>query len=135
MGDGGDNRYVQNFNLFIGLSTLSDILLFIYLLTFETISWIGFELWRNLGLALACVFVITFVLLADTTICLMVFTCVAFTLVDVVGALNFWETTLDPLSSVNIILAVGLCIDYPAHIAHSFLVATGNFSYIHTYLF
>merc|ERR1719510_1342993 len=73
--------------------------------TWETMEIIGFELWRNLGLALACVFVITFVLLADTTICLMVFTCVAFTLVDVVGALNFWGTTLDPLSSVNIILA------------------------------
>ena len=79
-----------------------------------------------MGLALACVFAITFVLLAETKICLMVFVCVAFTLVDVVGALNFWKTTLDPLSSVNIILAVGLCIDYPAHIAHSFLVATGN---------
>ena len=83
-------------------------------------------MWRNLGLALACVFAITFVLLAETKICLMVFTCVALTLVDVVGALNFWKTTLDPLSSVNIILAVGLCIDYPAHIAHSFLVAAGN---------
>ena len=58
----------------------------------------------------------------------MVFACVALTLIDVIGALHFWDTTLDPLSSVNIILAVGLCIDYPAHIAHSFLVATGIYS-------
>ena len=56
----------------------------------------------------------------------MVFACVTMTLVDVIGTLSFWKTTIDPLSSVNIILAVGLCIDYPAHIAHSFLVATGN---------
>merc|ERR1712038_579279 len=74
----------------------------------------------------ACVFSITFVLLAETKICLMVFTCVALTLIDVIGALHFWKTTLDPLSSVNIILAVGLCIDYPAHIAHSFLVSVGS---------
>ena len=90
--------------------------------------FLGFELWRNLGLALACVFAITFLLLGETKICLMVFACVALTLIDVIGALHFWDTTLDPLSSVNIILAVGLCIDYPAHIAHSFLVATGIYS-------
>ena len=135
MGDGGDNRCVKNviiFFLFINIK----VVYFIHFITFEKKNtWIGFELWRNLGLALACVFVITFVLLADTTICLMVFTCVAFTLVDVVGALNFWGTTLDPLSSVNIILAVGLCIDYPAHIAHSFLVATGNFIYLYISIF
>ena len=82
-----------------------------------------------MGLALLCVFTITFILLAEIKICLIVFLCVALTLVDVVGTLNFWGTTLDPLSSVNIILAVGLCIDYPAHIAHSFLVATGNISH------
>ena len=87
---------------------------------------LGFELWRNLGLALLCVLIITFLLLAELKICFMVFICVAFTLVDVVGALHFWGTTIDPLSSVCIIMAVGLCIDYPAHIAHSFLVAKGN---------
>ena len=87
---------------------------------------LGYELWRNLGLALLCVLIITFILLADVKICLMVFVCVALTLVDVVGALHFWGTTVDPLSSVCIILAVGLAIDYPAHIAHAFLVATGN---------
>ena len=63
----------------------------------------------------------------------MVFACVTMTLVDVIGTLSFWKTTIDPLSSVNIILAVGLCIDYPAHIAHSFLVATGNHNTIRNF--
>ena len=37
MGDGGDNRYVQNFNILIDLSTLSDIkvVYFIHYITFE----------------------------------------------------------------------------------------------------
>ena len=86
----------------------------------------GYELWRNLGLAMLCVFVITFLLLSEMKICLMVFGGVALTLVDMVGTLHLWGVTLDPLSSVNIILAVGLCIDYPAHIAHAFLVSTGK---------
>ena len=77
-------------------------------------------------MACACVFVIAFLLLADTWTTLMVCGCVAMTLIDVIGALNFWNVTLDPFSSVDICLSVGLCIDYPVHIAHSFLVATGN---------
>ena len=87
---------------------------------------IGKELWRNLGLAMACVAVITLILLADLPICLMVLLCVILTLVDLVGFLHFWGITIDTLSCVNIVLAVGLCIDYSAHIAHAFIVSTGK---------
>ena len=38
----------------------------------ETDEVIGFELWRNLGLGIACVFVITIILLADLRICFFV---------------------------------------------------------------
>ena len=48
----------------------------------ETDEVIGFELWRNLGLALVCVFVITLMLLANIPICMMVLLCVALTLVS-----------------------------------------------------
>ena len=87
---------------------------------------LGVELPKSVGMACACVFVIAFLLLADTWTTLMVCGCVAMTLIDVIGALNFWDVTLDPFSSVDICLSVGLCIDYPVHIAHSFLVSTGN---------
>ena len=38
----------------------------------ETDEVIVFELWRNLAMAMVCVFVITLILLADFKICLMV---------------------------------------------------------------
>ena len=41
----------------------------------ETDEVIVFELWRNLALAMVCVFVITLILLADFKICLMVSNC------------------------------------------------------------
>ena len=47
----------------------------------ETDEVIGFELWRNLCLAMVCVFVITLILLADVKICAMVLVCVILTLV------------------------------------------------------
>lgn len=92
----------------------------------ETDEVIGFELWRNLGLALVCVFVITLMLLANIPICMMVLLCVALTLVDMVGMLHFWDLTIDTLSCINIVLAIGLCVDYSAHIAHAYIVSEGT---------
>lgn len=40
--------------------------------------------------------------------------------------LHFWEITIDTISCINIVLAVGLCVDYSAHIAHAFIVAQGK---------
>ncbi len=83
------------------------------------------ELGRNIGLAFLAVFIITFTLLADIRCCLFVLTCVALTLVDVVGLIHFWGLTIDTISCVSIILVIGLCVDYSAHIAHAYLVLTG----------
>ena len=43
-----------------------------------------------------------------------------------VGILHFWGITVDTLSCINIVLAIGLCVDYSAHIAHAFIVSKGN---------
>ena len=92
----------------------------------ETDETIAKELWRNMGLAMMCVFVITLLLLANVKICVLVLLCVVLTLVDIVGMLHFWGITIDTLSCVNIVLAIGLCVDYSAHIAHAFMVAEGS---------
>ena len=43
-----------------------------------------------------------------------------------VGMLHFWGITVDTLSCINIVLAIGLCVDYSAHIAHAFIVSKGK---------
>ena len=53
----------------------------------------------------------------------MVLACVVLTLVDLVGFLHFWDITIDIISCINIVLAIGLCVDYSVHICHAFLVA------------
>jgi predicted RND superfamily exporter protein len=75
---------------------------------------------------MACVFLVTLVLLADLRICLMVLLSVVLTLVDIVGFLHFWGITIDIISCVNIVLAIGLCVDYSVHIGHAFIVAQGE---------
>ena len=39
--------------------------------------------------------------------------------------MHFWNLTIDVISCVNLVIAVGLCIDYAAHIAHTFMVTEG----------
>jgi len=92
----------------------------------ETDKIIATELIRNLGLAGACVFVVTLFLLANIWTSLMVFTCVVLTLVDVGGMMYFWGLTIDTVTSVMLILAIGLCIDYAAHIGHSFMTSKAS---------
>ena len=66
------------------------------------------ELIRNVGLAIACVFVTTLVLLADILGSLYVLLCVVLTLIDLCGYMHFWGLTIDVVSSVNIIIAIGI---------------------------
>ena len=37
----------------------------------------------------------------------------------------FWNMSIDTVTMTNIIISVGLCVDYSAHIAHTFLTKTG----------
>ena len=71
----------------------------------ETDEVIGYELWRNLGLALGCVFVITLALLANIPICLMVLLCVALTLVSHPSIYLLINKVLMQISSWEIIFA------------------------------
>merc|ERR1711915_732265 len=48
------------------------------------------------------------------------------TLIDIIGFLHFWNITIDIISCINIVLAIGLCVDYSVHVGHAFIVATGN---------
>ena len=75
---------------------------------------------------MAAIFLVVFVLLTNLRITTMVFLTVILTLVDIVGFLHFWDITIDIISCVNIVLAVGLCVDYSVHIAHAYLVAEGD---------
>ena len=87
---------------------------------------VGFELWRNLGLSMLCVILITWVLLNSFPACILVNLSVVISVINVVGFVNFWGITIDIMSLFTIVLVVGICVDYPVHIVHSYLVSEGN---------
>merc|ERR1739844_268373 len=82
---------------------------------------IGWELQRNLFIAIVCVLITTFVLIADLCSCILVLTTILLNLINVVGFMHFWGLTIDIVAATNIIISVGLCVDFSAHVAHSFL--------------
>ena len=53
---------------------------------------------------------------------MVVLSMVVLSLIDVAGFIHFWGLTIDTVSCVNLIIAIGLCVDYSAHVAHRFLV-------------
>ena len=92
----------------------------------ETNEIIGKELYRNIGLALTCVFATTVILLANFRASVLVLGCVTLSLIDIGGFMHFWGLTIDTVSCNNLIIAIGLCVDYSSHIAHRFLIETSE---------
>ncbi|XP_064097384.1 patched domain-containing protein 3-like [Macrobrachium nipponense] len=89
----------------------------------ETNEVVGTELWRNMLLAAIVVGIVTLILLASFWGAFLVLMCVASTVVGVGGTMWLWGLTVDTVSCIALVLAIGLSVDYAAHIAHAFLAA------------
>jgi len=94
--------------------------------SWETDEIISVELYRNMSLAVLCIFITTWILLFNLVVCVQVLVAVVLTLVNVSGFIHFWGLTIDTVSCTNLIIAIGLCVDYSAHIAHAFMGAKGS---------
>ncbi|KAG4072065.1 hypothetical protein HA402_015564 [Bradysia odoriphaga] len=87
---------------------------------------IDVELIRNITLALVSVMVCTLILIANIPICFYIFVTVLLTLINVCGFMHVWGLTIDLVSCIALQLAVGLCVDYAAHIGHTFMKLNGT---------
>jgi len=92
----------------------------------ETNKVISNELIRNLCLTMGAVISVTLILIADLVTVFWVFTCIAFTLIDLLGLMYYWGLTVEIASSILVILSAGLAIDYSAHIGHTFTTVRGS---------
>jgi len=75
----------------------------------------------NVILALVAVFFIIIIFTASITITLLVLLCVALVDVFLFGLLAFWQIKLNSVTVVHIVIAIGLAVDYSAHIGHAYL--------------
>jgi len=84
------------------------------------------EMQRNVLLAMTCIFLVTFILLANIRVSLMVLLTVTVTFVDIIGFLHFWNITIDVFSASGAVLSIGLCVDYAVHLGLAFIIGKGS---------
>jgi len=92
----------------------------------ETDEVIAEEIYRNIAIAVFCVFFTTLFFICSFRGAVIIIGCVLLTLVNVGGFMHFWGLTIDTVSCNNLIIAIGLCVDYSAHITHRFLIEKGD---------
>jgi len=92
-------------------------------LSYETYVVFQGEAIMNVVLALCAVFVVIMIVTANIQVTLFILLCVALVDVFLLGLLYFWDVTFNSVTVVNNVIAIGLAVDYSAHIGHAYLMA------------
>ncbi|ELT93330.1 hypothetical protein CAPTEDRAFT_224358 [Capitella teleta] len=93
---------------------------------YELNEHLAYELEFTMAVAAGCVIAMTFLVLASPIMAVYMSVCISIVLVDVMGAMYYWEMTIDAASSVVMIQAIGFAVDYCIHISESFLSHGGS---------
>lgn len=80
----------------------------------------------NISLAFVMIAVVILLLLGNLAAAALTIFCVCAAVVEVVGFLHFWGLTIDTVVVIFTVISLGLSVDYSAHIAHGYLLATGS---------
>jgi predicted RND superfamily exporter protein len=80
----------------------------------------------SIGLACMMVYIITVIMFADFVTSTLVLLMVGMVDINILGMLYFWDTTLNAITIANIVISIGIAVDYNSHIAHAFKSSTGT---------
>jgi predicted RND superfamily exporter protein len=95
-------------------------------LYWEEVGIIDAELIRNLAICGAVVLSIIGLMIPHPRIAVWVALSIVLSVIDLIGFMYWWGVTISGVSTVYILISVGLAVDYSAHIAHMFVVSTGT---------
>jgi len=84
------------------------------------------ELFLNVGLAIISVGVIVLFTIASPITAILVTLNVAACIIEILGCMMIAGIVIDSVSVINIVLAVGLSVDYSAHVGHCFMMKGGT---------
>ncbi|KAI0129523.1 sterol-sensing domain of SREBP cleavage-activation-domain-containing protein [Xylariales sp. AK1849] len=79
-----------------------------------------------LGSAIAVIFLVSSILLGSLLTALVVTVTVVMTVVDIIGAMAVFDVSLNAVSLVNLIICVGIAVEFCAHIARAFMFPSGS---------
>ncbi|CAM9959850.1 unnamed protein product, partial [Heterosigma akashiwo] len=84
------------------------------------------ETLRNVMAACGCIFLLCLVVLANAHAAFMVLLTVGMVDACLLGSLYWTATTSNAITAMNLLISIGLCVDYSAHACHAFLNARGQ---------
>ncbi|XP_026286782.1 NPC intracellular cholesterol transporter 1 isoform X2 [Frankliniella occidentalis] len=78
----------------------------------------------SLGLSLAAIFVVTFLLMGlDICSALVVIITIVMIVTNLLGLMYWWNISLNAVSRVNLVMAVGISVEFCSHLVHTFAVS------------
>lgn len=83
-----------------------------------------YDAFLSVGLSIAVVFIIVLLITGSLPASLLVIFNVALVNMFLLGFVYFWRLTMNNIVVANSVMAIGLSVDYSAHIAHSYLTAS-----------
>ena len=89
-------------------------------LTWEQYKGFSIELLISIASALAAIFVIVFIFSGNVWTSLLVLCMMGLVDLNLVALIWYWGLELNFITMVNLIFAIGLAVDYSAHIAHAY---------------
>ncbi len=92
---------------------------------FEQYAIISKETIKNLLIAALAVAVVTSPFLVDCTVMIIVVLNFAALICELFGLIMMviWDVTLNSVSMINLVMAIGFAVDYSAHVAHAYVVS------------
>ncbi|XP_076272104.1 Niemann-Pick type C-1a isoform X2 [Rhynchophorus ferrugineus] len=79
---------------------------------------------QSIGISLLAIFVATFLLMGlDIFSSIVVLITISMILVNLGGLMYWWHITLNAVSLVNLVMAVGISVEFCSHLVHSFSVS------------
>ena len=90
---------------------------------FEQYAITSRETIRNLIIAGLAVLIVTSPFLVDCTVTIIVVLNFVALICELFGLMVIWDVSLNSVSMINLVMAIGFAVDYSAHIAHAYITS------------
>ena len=95
-------------------------------LNYEQYKAIEVEAIRNISTTMAVMVVIIALLIVTPSAVLVVCLCLCLIIINIIGYMHFWDLTMDSVTIIMLVIALGLAVDYSAHIGRAFMETQGT---------
>lgn len=79
---------------------------------------------QTILIAVIAIITIFLCLISNAICCICVAISIIFVIIEVFGFMAIWGVNLDIFSLINLIMCIGFCINYPAHVTYAYITST-----------